>query len=354
MTSEFDIYNKIQRYLDKNNEVSYGNFEVGGFVAQQSKKGIILDVRKIKNTIKIKVWFTGSEKPEKMQAVVKKQKSNKNFIKLDDTYEVVYEKNGNDFFQIKQKQSISSDDEDFEDFEEEVPVAAPAIVPAPASPISESQRQKELRARENAQADETKIQQADETNSLLNLFEPVVDREENKFIERVYSIKNKDDPFHNEIAMIKNYFLAQPAPVVDEKEEDVSKSARIAVPPAPVAEPVVEPVVIDLVSGEDGNTTDSPSRVEFFYSKSKAQEPSLAGDLNWRQYLSNFQDVPGGLWWDGRVFPNVEHAFHYEKFKRTNKPELGDIYVGEKANLRAPPRPRCSVVERVWGITVRL
>ena len=251
MTSEFDIYNKIQRYLDKNNEVSYGNFEVGGFVAQQSKKGIILDVRKIKNTIKIKVWFTGSEKPEKMQAVVKKQKSNKNFIKLDDTYEVVYEKNGNDFFQIKQKQSISSDDEDFEEEEEEVPVAAPAIVPAPASPISESQRQKELRARENAQADETKIQQADETkiqqaetNSLLNLFEPVVDREENKFIERVYSIKNKDDPFHNEIAMIKNYFLAQPAPVVDEKEEDVSESARIAVPPAPVA----APVVIDLVS----------------------------------------------------------------------------------------------------------
>ena len=46
--------------------------------------------------------------------------------------------------------------------------------------------------------------------------------------------------------MIKKYFRAQPAPVVEEKEEDVAKSARIAVPPAPVA----EPAVIDLVSGD--------------------------------------------------------------------------------------------------------
>lgn len=55
----------------------------------------------------------------------------------------------------------------------------------------------------------------------------------------------------------------------------------------------------------------------------------LAGDLNWRKYLSNFQDIPDGFSWDGRLFPNVEHAFHYEKFKRTDKPELGERYVGK-------------------------
>ena len=85
---------------------------------------------------------------------------------------------------------------------------------------------------------------------------------------------------------------------------------------------------------------DSPSRVEFFYSKSRAVEPSLAGDLNWRRYLSNFHDVPGGLLWDGHVFPNVEHAFHYEEYKRTNKPDLGDIYVGEKSQFKSTAKAK--------------
>ena len=70
-------------------------------------------------------------------------------------------------------------------------------------------------------------------------------------------------------------------------------------------------------------------KVEFFYSKSKkAKDIILAGDVFWKRYLSNFQNVPGALSWDGHLFPNVEHAFHYEKFKRSNKPELGLRYVG--------------------------
>jgi predicted NAD-dependent protein-ADP-ribosyltransferase YbiA (DUF1768 family) len=67
----------------------------------------------------------------------------------------------------------------------------------------------------------------------------------------------------------------------------------------------------------------------FFYSKSKAGTPCLAGDPDWRRYLSNFQDILDGFSWDGHRFLNVEMAFHYEKFKRTNKPEMRKLYIGK-------------------------
>ena len=64
----------------------------------------------------------------------------------------------------------------------------------------------------------------------------------------------------------------------------------------------------------------------WFYSKSKVDELSLAGDKNFRKYLSNFQDIKTGLTWKGKKFPNVEHAFHWEKWQRTNHPELASLY----------------------------
>lgn len=68
--------------------------------------------------------------------------------------------------------------------------------------------------------------------------------------------------------------------------------------------------------------------IEWFYSKSKAKGDVFGQEVNWRRYISNFQNVPNGLKWDMQTFPNIEHAFHYEKYKRTNKPELKERYVG--------------------------
>lgn len=50
-----------------------------------------------------------------------------------------------------------------------------------------------------------------------------------------------------------------------------------------------------------------------FYSKSKSDNIVLAGDKNWRRYLSNFQMSP--FKYNGKVFPSVEHAFAYAKYK---------------------------------------
>jgi predicted NAD-dependent protein-ADP-ribosyltransferase YbiA (DUF1768 family) len=67
--------------------------------------------------------------------------------------------------------------------------------------------------------------------------------------------------------------------------------------------------------------------MEFFYSKSRytiTEGPILAVDNNWRRYLSAFWSEYIIL--DGNTFVSIEMAFHYEKFKRTNHPEIGEIY----------------------------
>lgn len=53
-----------------------------------------------------------------------------------------------------------------------------------------------------------------------------------------------------------------------------------------------------------------------FYSKSKSDNIVLAGDKNWRKYLSNFQ--MSDIKYNGKIFPSVEHAFAYVKYKYSN------------------------------------
>ena len=53
-----------------------------------------------------------------------------------------------------------------------------------------------------------------------------------------------------------------------------------------------------------------------FYSKSKSDNIVLAGDKNWRKYLSNFQ--MSDIKYNGKIFPSVEHAFAYVKYKYAN------------------------------------
>ena len=64
---------------------------------------------------------------------------------------------------------------------------------------------------------------------------------------------------------------------------------------------------------------------DFFYSKSKSHGDPVCGREDWRRILSSFW--PCDIEIDGRTFVSVEMAFHYEKFKRTNKPMLGELYV---------------------------
>ena len=88
------------------------------------------------------------------------------------------------------------------------------------------------------------------------------------------------------------------------------------------------------------NCTLFGSKIAWFFSKSKMDDLVLAGDPNWRQYISNFQDLPNGFRWDNKLFPNLEHAFHYEKFKRTNRPSLGNIYVGLKSKFKSASKAK--------------
>jgi predicted NAD-dependent protein-ADP-ribosyltransferase YbiA (DUF1768 family) len=67
--------------------------------------------------------------------------------------------------------------------------------------------------------------------------------------------------------------------------------------------------------------------MEFFYSKSKQGGASLGGFNCWRKKLSAFWSCSESLEIDGNLFRSIELAFHYEKFKRTDKPELGQVYI---------------------------
>lgn len=64
----------------------------------------------------------------------------------------------------------------------------------------------------------------------------------------------------------------------------------------------------------------------WFHSRSKKDDIVLDGDEHWRQYLSNFALVPGGLVWEGQTFAAPEHIFHYEKYKRSDKPALAKMF----------------------------
>lgn len=68
-------------------------------------------------------------------------------------------------------------------------------------------------------------------------------------------------------------------------------------------------------------------RMEFFYSKSKNVGDTLGGFSCWRKRLSSFWPCSKPIEIDGNLFRSIELAFHYEKFKRTNKPELGNVYI---------------------------
>ena len=68
--------------------------------------------------------------------------------------------------------------------------------------------------------------------------------------------------------------------------------------------------------------------MEFFYSKSKdSEKDALCGLKDWRKRLSAFGISENNLEVDGKLFVSIEMAFHYEKFKRTDHPELGEVYV---------------------------
>ena len=67
--------------------------------------------------------------------------------------------------------------------------------------------------------------------------------------------------------------------------------------------------------------------MEFFYSKSKPDGSTLGAFIHWRRQLSAFWPCFESLEIDGNLFRSIETAFHYEKFKRTNKPELGQLYI---------------------------
>lgn len=73
----------------------------------------------------------------------------------------------------------------------------------------------------------------------------------------------------------------------------------------------------------------------WFYSCSKPDGIRMDGDREWRKYLSNFQEIPNGFHWKGNAFPSVEYAFHWEKFQRTNMPELASAYL-EKGRFERP------------------
>ena len=63
-----------------------------------------------------------------------------------------------------------------------------------------------------------------------------------------------------------------------------------------------------------------------FYSKSKSDNIVLAGDKNWRKYLSNFQ--MSNIKYNGKIFPSVEHAFAYVKYKYSNcKQKVPDFMI---------------------------
>lgn len=64
---------------------------------------------------------------------------------------------------------------------------------------------------------------------------------------------------------------------------------------------------------------------DFFYSKSKCDKIEVCGRKDWRRILSAFWESEIEI--DGKVFNSIELAFHYEKFKRTDKPFLGEVYV---------------------------
>lgn len=65
--------------------------------------------------------------------------------------------------------------------------------------------------------------------------------------------------------------------------------------------------------------------VDFFYSKSKSDSSEVCGRKDWRRILSAFW--PSEIVVDGKKFASIELAFHYEKFKRTDKPILGNMYM---------------------------
>lgn len=65
--------------------------------------------------------------------------------------------------------------------------------------------------------------------------------------------------------------------------------------------------------------------MEFFYSKSKAAGSEVCGRKDWKRVLSAF--YPCDIEVDGKIFSCIECAFHYEKYKRTNHPKIGDVYI---------------------------
>ena len=95
----------------------------------------------------------------------------------------------------------------------------------------------------------------------------------------------------------------------------------------------------DKLIEDDTNTHED--KLELFFSGAKNHKgDSMGGEKEWRKYLSNFQSLPNGLQWDNNYFPNLEHAFHYEKFKRSTKPELRNKYVGKESNFNSNAKAR--------------
>ena len=65
--------------------------------------------------------------------------------------------------------------------------------------------------------------------------------------------------------------------------------------------------------------------MEFFYSKSKLDSEGVCGRKDWKRVLSAFYGCI--LEYNDKKFASIEMAFHWEKFQRSNRPDLGDIYL---------------------------
>ena len=65
--------------------------------------------------------------------------------------------------------------------------------------------------------------------------------------------------------------------------------------------------------------------MEFFYSKSKVDGSDVCGRKDWKRVLSAFWGFE--MDYKGERFASIEMAFHWEKFKRTDRPDLGNVYL---------------------------
>jgi predicted NAD-dependent protein-ADP-ribosyltransferase YbiA (DUF1768 family) len=97
-----------------------------------------------------------------------------------------------------------------------------------------------------------------------------------------------------------------------------------------------------IVARQLGSGDDARVRVCQFYSASRDSDDLFLGFESWRKYLSNFAAVPGGgVAYDGRLYPTIEHAFHAAKYLTVDEPALAKRFeVGESIGRQPPVKAK--------------